>query len=212
MNRILFTLLLLCSAALAGDRPTGFLGIAWGASPEEAKRVMQAREGVKFPEATDDYRFELTGGKFAGQAVTKWVFNFPERKFASATVTIKPDANGPTLFKEFRTQLVAKYGAATIDKKLTEKTVRKRAGYPMDKQPTFGNQTSWKFNPNMKEKDTISVSCELAGPNGAPARDEAQLMLTIHYANDTLVAAAEKNTTAATGTKGAPVGLKKEEL
>ncbi len=211
MNRILFALLVLCSTSLAGDRPTGFLGIVWGASPEEAKRVMQAREGVKFPEGTDDYRFELTGGKFAGQPVTRWVFNFPERKFASATVVIKPDGNGPTLFKEFRTHLVSKYGSATTDKKLTDKPARKRAMYPAEKQATFGSQASWKFNSNMKEKETISVSCELAGPNGTPARDESQLMLTIHYANDTLVAAAQKNTAAA-GTKGAPVSVKKEEL
>ncbi len=212
MSRILFSLLLLSTAAFAIDRPTGFLGIAWGASPEEAKRVMQGREGVKFPEETDDYRFTLTGGKFAGQVVTKWVLNFPERKFASATVTIKPEGNGPTLFKDFRTQLVAKYGPPTTDKKLLEKTARKKAGYTAEKQVTFGNQASWKFIPNMKEKDSISVSCELAGPNGAPVHDETQLAFTIHYANDTLVSAGDANAAAAAGGKGAASTVKKEEL
>ena len=173
---------------------------------------MQAREGVKFPENTDDYRFELTGGKFAGQTVTKWVFNFPERKFASVTVVIKPDGNGPTLFKEFRTQLVSKYGPATTDKKLTEKTKSKKIDYNSDRQASFGNQTSWKFSPNMKDKETIIVSCELAGPGGGPVHDESQLVLTIHYANDTLVNAAEKNTAAAAGGKPSSAGVKKEEL
>ena len=93
--RIFLTLLLLCSTMLGADRPRGFLGINWGASPEEAKRIMQARPGVKFPDDTDDYRFELTGGVFAEQPVAKWILEFPERKFASATVVLKTEGNSP---------------------------------------------------------------------------------------------------------------------
>src|SRR6478752_1680760 len=107
MPRFLLALLLLCTTALA-DKPRGFLTINWGASPEEAKRVMQARPGVKFPEDADDYKFDLTGGTFAGQPVLKWTLEFPERKFASATVVIKGE-DAQNLYKEFRAQLVSKY-------------------------------------------------------------------------------------------------------
>ncbi|MEO6785510.1 MAG: hypothetical protein ABI318_05190, partial [Chthoniobacteraceae bacterium] len=71
-------LLLACNGlALAAERPGGFLGIAWGASPEEAKRVLQKRPGIQFPENADDYHIEMTGGSFAGQPVAKWVIEFP---------------------------------------------------------------------------------------------------------------------------------------
>src|SRR5688572_6115072 len=117
MLRTFLALILLCTTLLA-ERPKGFLGINWGASPEEAKRVMQARPGVKFPEDTDDYRFELTGGTFAGQPVLKWMLEFPDRKFASATVVIDAKGEAQSLYKEFRTQLVSKYGSATTNQKL----------------------------------------------------------------------------------------------
>src|SRR5437879_862242 len=99
----LLILLLLNAAAFAAERPKGFLGIAWGASPEEAKRVLQARSGVKFPEESDDYHVEVTGGSFAGQPVTKWVLEFPDRKFGSASVTLKTEGNASAVFKEFKT-------------------------------------------------------------------------------------------------------------
>src|SRR5690242_3681212 len=144
MIRALFTLLLLATSLFAADRPKGFLTINWGASPEEAKRVMQARPGVKFPTDADDYKFELTGGTFAGQAVDKWILEFPDRKFASAIVIIKGEGDAAGKFKEFRTELGKKYGTATTDKKLKGD---KKGG----EAPT-GTQAIWKFSPNLKEK------------------------------------------------------------
>src|SRR5829696_6588005 len=120
MSRILFAFLLLCTSALA-ERPKGFLSINWGASPEEAKRVMQARPGVKFPEDADDYKFDLTGGTFAGQPVAKWTLEFPERKFANASVVIKSEGDAQSLYKNFRAELVAKYGSATTSQKISSK-------------------------------------------------------------------------------------------
>jgi hypothetical protein len=207
MTRVLFSLLLLCTAAFAVERPKGFLGINWGASPEEAKRVMQARPGVKFPEETDDYKFELTGGTFAGKPVVKWVLEFPERKFASAVVVLKSEGDTPALYKEFRTQLVAKYGSATTDRKLSKS--ERRPGYPPDRGG-LGNSSTWKFNPNIREKSSLSIVCELAGPNGGPTPDEAQLSVTVRYINETLVGAANASSTA--GAKAGSTGVKKDEL
>lgn len=208
MIRALLSLLLLCTTAFAVERPKGFLGINWGASPEEAKRILQARPGVKFPEETDDYKFELTGGTFAGKPVAKWILEFPERKFASAVVVLKSEGDVPALYKEFRTQLVSKYGSATTDRKLATK--RDRNANNNDRPTSFGNSATWKFNPNLKEKSSLSIVCEMAGPNGAPVTDESQLSLTVRYMNDTLLSAA--NISAAAGAKAGQGTVKKDEL
>jgi hypothetical protein len=211
MSRTLLFLIILCTSALAAERPKGFLGINWGASPEEAKRIMQARPGVKFPEETDDYKFELTGGFFADKPVAKWILEFPDRKFASAVVVLKVDGDASELYKEFRTQLVVKYGSATTDKKLSAKGPDRRPAGGGERPTSLGNSTIWKFAPNLKEKNNVSIVCELAGPNGAPATAEAQLGVSIRYINDTLLGAAKDSAAAGAKAAGKP-GVKKDEL
>ena len=194
--------LLACHAvSFAGERPTGFLGIAWGASPEEAKRVLQKRPGVIFPENADDYKIEVTGGTFAGQPVMKWVIEFPERKFASATVTLKSEGNASTVYKEFRSQLVTKYGSATTDKKTGG--AGKKGAPP---QPV-GNAAIWKFTPTMKEKSSVLISAELTGA-AMRGGEESGGTVTIKYVNESL-------TGTAGGGKDAPktsAPVKKEDL
>jgi hypothetical protein len=210
MKHTILFLLLLCTAAFAVERPKGFLGINWGASPEEAKRVMQARQGVKFSEEADDYKFEITGGTFAGQPVAKWVLEFPGRQFTSAIVTLKNEGNASTLYKDFRTQFAAKYGPATTDKKITPKADKRPVHNPgaVEVKPQLGGIAIWKFGPNMKEKSNITISCQLADAKGGPAMNEDQLVLTIHY---------EKNTGTETkdatgGAKPSQNNVKKEDL
>jgi hypothetical protein len=179
------------------ERPRGFLGINWGASPEEAKRVMQARPGVKFPEDTDDYKFELTGGMFAGKPVLKWTLEFPERKFATATVVIDSKGEAESLYKEFRKELVAKYGSATTNQKV--KPTRREPNNPT------ASVTLWKFPPNIRDKSNITVACELTA-----APDPAQMQLSIRYTNETLTAAAAANLDPNPKTES--TGVKKEDL
>ena len=197
-------LLLAYNAALfAAERPNGFLGIAWGASPEEAKRILQKRPGIQFPENADDNHIELTGGSFAGQPVTKWVIEFPERKFASAFVTLKSEGNAGTVYKEFRNQLVSKYGSATVDKKTGVVTGKKAA-----QAQASGNMAVWKFPPTMKDKSSVLVSAEITG--ASPKGDDSQGTVTIKYVNETLTGAA-----AAANGKDAPkttTPVKKEDL
>ena len=204
MSRLLLAFLLICSSAFA-EKPRGFLTINWGASPEEAKRVMQARPGVKFPEDADDYKFDLTGGTFAGQPVLKWTLEFPERKFASATVVIKSeDAQG--LYKDFRANLVSKYGSATTSQKM--KSGPKQYNAP--RTAPGGSVTMWKFPPNLKDKSNLTIACEISGPNGQPTQDPAQMQLVIRYTNETLTSAAATNVE--TPGKPAAVGVKKDDL
>ena len=210
MKHAFLFLLLLCTAAFAGDRPKGFLGINWGASPEEAKRVMQSRQGVKFSEEADDYKFDLTGGTFAGQPVAKWILEFPGRQFTSATVILKNEGNASTLYKDFRTQFSAKYGPATTDKKLTAKADKRQASNPAiaDVKAQLGGIATWKFGANMKEKSNITISCQLGDAKGAPAMNEDQLVLTIHYEKTTGTEAKE----VPGGAKPSSNTVKKEDL
>ena len=200
-------LLLACNAVLfAAERPTGFLGIAWGASPEEAKRILQKRPGIQFPENADDNHIELTGGSFAGQPVTKWVVEFPERKFASASVTLKTEGNAGSVYKEFRNQLVSKYGSATVDKKKSVVTGKKGA---QAQAQASGNMAVWKFPPTMKDKSSVLVSAEIAGAT-TRGGEETGGTVTIKYVNETLTGAA-----AAASGKDAPkttTPVKKEDL
>lgn len=211
MKFSLCILLVLNTVAFAVERPGGFVGIPWGASPEEAKRILQKREGVKFPDESDDYHIELTGGTFAGQPVSRWVIEFPNRKFASAAVTLRLDANKSSVFKEFRTQLTAKYGSPTTDKKLTPG--KASAIYDPSRRASFGSAAVWKFPTTMKDKTVVTVTAELAGPGGKVAPDESELSVTIKYVNETLTGAAAANTAAPAGpskTSGAVV--KKDDL
>ena len=205
MKSLFLTLLLLNAVAAAVDRPSGFAGIPWGASPEEAKRALQARPGVKFPEDSDDYHVEVTGGIFAGQQVTKWVLEFPERKFASASVTMKTEGNASAVFKDLRTGLISKYGSPATEKKLTTNGNQTR---PPPGRHSLGTIATWKFTPTMKEKSKIAISAELAGPGGKPA-EESQLSVTIRYINESLSPAA---TGTAAGAKTAHAPVKKEDL
>lgn len=206
------TLLILASCnvlATAAERPGGFIGIPWGASPEEAKRILQKRPGVVFPENADDYRIELTGGSFAGQPVTKWVIEFPERKFASASVTLRTDGNASAVYKEFKTQLTSKYGSVTTEKKTGSgsngSTKLKKADPSM--QQSTGSVASWKFTPGMKDKSQVVVSAELS--NGQAKHGEEQGSVIIKYVNETLAGTTGGQ---GAGSKPAMPPVKKEDL
>lgn len=184
MNLPLILLLACNGLALAAERPGGFLGIAWGASPEEAKRVLQKRPGIQFPENADDYHIEMTGGSFAGQPVAKWVIEFPDRKFASAAVTLKTEGNASSVFKEFRNQLVSKYGSATADRKTGGASRAKGS-----QAQATGTAAIWKFTPTMKDKSSVLISAELTGVK-ARGGEDSNAAVTIKYVNETLTGTA----------------------
>jgi hypothetical protein len=210
MKFLLLILLSLASSAIAADGPRGFVGIPWGASPEEAKRILQARPGVVFPDNADDFHIELTGGTFAGQLVEKWVIEFPERKFGSASIVLKTEGNAASIYKEVRSQLVSKYGAATTDRKLSSVSGKKRAVYAPEPPGMLGNIAIWRFGPTMKDKQTVVVSVELSGGEGRPVNDGSQLLVTLRYVNETLVGIPQPDSAASSKPVRSPV--KKEDL
>lgn len=203
MKSALFAVLALANFATAAERPKGIINIPWGASPEEVKRALGARSGVTFPENTDDYHMEPTGGNFAGQPVAKWVLDFPERRFASASVILKLEGGATSVYKDLRGKLAEKYGSPTTEKKLSSgKAVRQ---YNAPKSASFGSMSTWKFVPDMKEKEAITVVAELSDGKGNPTGSEEALTVTIRYLNETMLPK-----TAQGGKVVAPV--KKEDL
>jgi hypothetical protein len=184
MKRALFALLTLTSVALAVERPKGIINIPWGASPEEAKRALSARTGVTFPENTDDYHMEPTGGTFAGQPVAKWVLDFPDRKFAKASVALKLEGGATSVYKDLRAKLAEKYGSPTTEKKLSGGKAVRPAG---ERRQSFGSMAIWKFNPNLKEKESLTVIAELSDGKGGPTQSEESLTVTVRYINESLM-------------------------
>ncbi|MEO6787365.1 MAG: hypothetical protein ABI318_14630, partial [Chthoniobacteraceae bacterium] len=148
------------------------------------KRVLQKRPGIQFPENADDYHIEMTGGSFAGQPVAKWVIEFPDRKFASAAVTLKTEGNASTVHKDFCNQLVAKYGPSTADKKTSGTSKTKGA-----QQAVPSKMTVWKFPATMKEKSVVLISAELTGVK-ARGGEDPNAAVTIKYVNETLTGTA----------------------
>ena len=195
--------------AQSAVRPSGFMEIPWNAPPDKVLELLRARGDFELPEtAPTGGLLELTGGTFAGQPVAKWRFDFVNAQFASATVTIKPETNPPALYREFKARLMEKYGPHTSERKLGPAPDPQNGKKRDRKEPgLFGNVVQWKFPPTLADRERKSVTVQLAAENGAPTMDEAALLLTVTYSNESLLEVASK----AAGPKG-PAPVKAEDL
>lgn len=90
-----------------------FLGVPWGAHPDEARAVMIAREGVvPVPELGGPQNVGFTGGLFANKQVALWLLQFGPDGMHTAKVNVRP----PALilrqqFTELVERLTREYGA-----------------------------------------------------------------------------------------------------
>ncbi len=219
MFRLLAALtFILCSTALGEklQRPTGFLGVAFGATPAEVVRMLGTRGGATVPEdmpSTFD-KLELTGGNFAGQEVVKWTLEFVDRKFAAATVTLKTEGNGMAVYQELKQNLVTKYGPATGEKKAGKADSAKKKPAASTggtrREEAYGKVVFWKFEPTLAEKSRSLIICTAGGPDGNEVADESKVQVTIQYIDETRIPNAAKRLTNS-GTKVAPQ-VKKEDL
>lgn len=196
------------------ERPLGFLGIPFGAAPEEAIRILNTRPGIIIPETLPTLveKLELTGGNFAAQEVLKWTVEFVDRKFASATVTLKPDGNGLAVYRDLKQNLTAKYGPPTGERKpgISDADKKTRQQGSGKKPDTFGNVAYWKFAPTIADKDAKIIVCEAAGPDGNEVTEEAKIQVTIRYIDETLKPLATKGGVGTVSKSSIPV--KKEDL
>lgn len=148
-------------------------------------------------------KLEITGGKFAGQEVVTWSLEFVRNKFVAAAVSLKaPEGNTSALYRQLLQELKRKYGPQPLEKKFSTLTAEQRKTYTLNglRAPNRGTAATWKFVPNLKDKDTLSLTCEHAPPNGSDSADETTYLVTVRYSADSLktqimagAAAADKN-------------------
>ena len=196
------------------ERPMSFAAVPFGATPEEAVRILSARPGVIIPESLPTLveKLELTGGNFAAQEVLKWTIEFVDKKFASGTVILKPDGNGLTVYRDLKQSLTAKYGPPTGERKpgLSDADKKSRQQGTGNTADSFGNVTYWKFAATIADKAVKSIVCEAAGADGNEVADETKIQVTIQYLDETLKPPAVKGTPGSVSKSSAPV--KKEDL
>jgi hypothetical protein len=88
--------LVFCAPARAGSldvaptHPATVANIAWGATPDEAKRALFTRPGVVLVSETPK-RLMFSGGDFADQPAEKWELGFDNGRFSEITVILKAD-------------------------------------------------------------------------------------------------------------------------
>lgn len=217
-SRLIIPLFTLCLAASALaqklERPLGFAGVPFGSTPEEALRILSGRPGLIVPETlpTSVEKLELTGGNFAAQEALKWTIEFVDKKFAAATVILKPDGNGLAVYRDLKQSLTVKYGQPTGERKpgISDTDKKTRQQSTSKKTDTFGNVAYWKFSPTLADKDAKTIVCEAAGADGNEVTEEAKIQVTIHYIDDTLKPLATKGGVGNISKSSTPV--KKEDL
>ena len=196
------------------ERPAGFIGVPFGATPEDAIRILSARPGLIIPETLPTLveKLDLTGGNFAAQEVLKWTVEFADKKFAAATVVLKPDGNGLAVFRDLKQSLTVKYGPPTGERKPGVSDADKKARQQGNgkKADTFGSVAYWKFPATLADKDAKMIVCEATGPDGNEVTEEAKIQVTVHYIDETLKPLAAK--AGVTGVTKGSVPVKKEDL
>ncbi len=95
----------------AAPAPDEFFGIKWGASEEDVKAAMTAKNLPIVPRYTSDTKLVFSGGTVAGFETEMWCFCFVQGKFYRAFVFFKEHGGPPeTLFKEVKKVITEKYG------------------------------------------------------------------------------------------------------
>ncbi len=98
-------------AGAAAPAPEEFFGIKWGASKEEVKEAMTARNQPVVPRYTSETNLVFSGGTAAGLDTELWDFCFVQGKFYRAYVFFKEHGGPPEgLFNEVKRVITEKYG------------------------------------------------------------------------------------------------------
>lgn len=186
---------LLLAAAACGQtftRPKTVMNMKWGASRIEVLKTI-ADAGGTVAEALYDStepHLQCAGGKFAGQDVAAWDAEFVHGQLVGFAVTMKSAESGSALYREIKKELTKKYGQPTGERKLSTLTPDQKRALQVAgaRIPNQGTSTTWKFAPNLQEKDSLTLACEMAPPAGVATEDENQFLVTIRYASESLKA------------------------
>lgn len=113
--------LLLCGFAPPSQAATvdDFIGIRWGASAEEAKRIVLTNKQIALEkENNSDLGFlSFQGGSYMGKQATRWFLVFLHDKFCHGFVDFQIDRDRRPLgqIREVKQMLAAKYGKPFLE-------------------------------------------------------------------------------------------------
>jgi hypothetical protein len=178
-------------------RPKTFHGLSWGATSTEVLAAL-SRSGASVPSG-DEFPstpgiIEARGGTFAGQEVISWTFEFVDGKLASSAVVLKPAETGSALYRELKQQLIHKYGPSSAERRTGASTPEERRLRQLYGRSYIrtGSEVIWRFAPNLRDKDSLSIVCELVPVDGVTESGEGASVVSLRYINETLKAVAPK--------------------
>jgi hypothetical protein len=121
----LLTILLLARSAMAQDQNQelpGFLGIPWGANPEDAKKELISRTHAHFNLARSaEQHLAFDGGKFASFKVRSLKLLFVANSFYSAEFFLEtPSKKHEKEYATLKSMLIEKYGTPKRDEAVGE--------------------------------------------------------------------------------------------
>jgi hypothetical protein len=162
-------------------RPKGFAQIPWGASVGETLRTLADRYKIVFPEElpTGD-KIEVEGGFFSEEPVLRWTLEFRKGGLVAGSILIRPRANPVGTYRNFRDLIIQNYGRPNSEGRPGRGRARVESNH-------LGNFALWKFDPNISDKESKSILCQLATEAGTTTADPSALLILLRYANETLL-------------------------
>ena len=89
---------------------SGFWGIEFGSSLQQAKEVMKSKAGCEFYTGSNETQLVYSGGQFAGDDIKALMLEFYNNKFYNATVVVTPStSNILSAYENMVNNLTAKY-------------------------------------------------------------------------------------------------------
>ena len=94
-----------------------FLGIDWGATPEQIRRHMLARKGIVADDAISETTLGFAGGSYAGIENARYQFSFSAGRFTQAIVFfLHTDINdAETAYTRLRRYIEWRYGMLELE-------------------------------------------------------------------------------------------------
>lgn len=93
------------------EKPDGFWGIKFGATAEEAQKIMSEKEGCKFIKTEEDGTIVYADGTFSGLSIRSIFLSFIDDNFYYAIIVLNPDNESSVFsdFRKFKEKLDSKY-------------------------------------------------------------------------------------------------------
>lgn len=140
----------------------GFLGITFGSSQEDSKKILKTRNGIIDSQNSNENSLLYDGIKFAGHITELVILSFYEDKLAKASVYIKPELESRivNIYIGICDDLNKKYYVSTKNFETYDYPYEKNDGHT-ETAISLGNadfSCFWNFINIGKEDDYISVS------------------------------------------------------